>query len=53
MQKIIAQGAEAIITKDKNTIIKNRIKKSYRIPVLDERIRKSRTKAEAKIIKKA
>ena len=52
MQKIIAQGAEAIITKDKNTIIKNRIKKSYRIPVLDERIRKSRTKAEAKIIKK-
>jgi len=35
-----------------NVITKNRIKKSYRIPVLDEKIRKSRTKAEAKIISK-
>ena len=51
-QKIIAQGAEAIITLKDNQVIKNRIKKSYRIPVLDERIRKSRTKAESKIIKK-
>jgi len=50
--KILAQGAEAIITLNKNNIIKNRIKKSYRIPVLDEKIRKSRTKAEAKIINK-
>jgi len=51
-RKILAQGAEAIITLKDDEIIKNRIEKSYRIPVLDERIRKSRTKAEAKIIKK-
>ena len=52
INKHFAIGAEAIITLDKNNITKNRIKKSYRIPVLDEKIRKSRTKAEAKIIKK-
>jgi len=51
-QKILAQGAEAIITLKDNEVIKNRIKKSYRIPILDEKIRKSRTKAEAKIINK-
>jgi Kae1-associated kinase Bud32 len=64
MQKIIQQGAEAIITLknkslQKNTqkenfqvIQKHRIKKSYRIPVLDQKLRKRRTKAEAKIINK-
>jgi len=51
-RKIIQQGAEAIISLDNNQITKNRIKKSYRIPVLDEKLRKSRTKSEAKIIKK-
>lgn len=51
-QKIIQQGAEAIIILKDNEVIKNRIKKSYRIQVLDEKLRKSRTKAEAKIINK-
>jgi len=51
-KKIIQQGAEAVIILDKN-IIKRRIKKSYRIPILDEKIRKSRTKSESKIIDKA
>jgi Kae1-associated kinase Bud32 len=50
--KNLCQGAEAIIILDKNNIIKNRVRKSYRIQILDEKIRKSRTKAEAKIIKK-
>lgn len=50
--KIIQRGAEAIISLDKNKIIKNRIKKSYRLPELDEKLRKSRTRAEAKIINK-
>jgi len=50
---IIAQGAEAIILKDENKIIKNRISKGYRIPELDEKLRKSRTKSEAKLIEKA
>jgi len=50
--QIIQQGAEAIISLNNNQIIKNRIKKSYRLPVLDEKLRKSRTKSEAKIIEK-
>ena len=53
MTKILAQGAEAIITKEKNRIIKNRIPKLYRHKELDEKIRKSRTRREANILKKA
>lgn len=51
-QKIIAQGAEAIISLNNNQIIKNRISKGYRLFVLDEKLRKQRTKSEAKIIEK-
>ncbi|MEM0465452.1 MAG: KEOPS complex kinase/ATPase Bud32 [Candidatus Pacearchaeota archaeon] len=50
--QIIQQGAEAIIYKDKNRVIKKRIKKNYRIDILDKKLRKSRTKSETKIIKK-
>ncbi|HJX50021.1 MAG TPA: KEOPS complex kinase/ATPase Bud32 [Candidatus Nanoarchaeia archaeon] len=54
-QKIIQQGAEAIIylDSDKNKILKKRVKKSYRISELDEKIRKLRTRGEAKLLKKA
>jgi TP53 regulating kinase-like protein len=52
MEKIIAQGAEAIIYKIDNKIVKDRIPKKYRIPEIDNKIRKARTKSEAKIIKK-
>jgi Kae1-associated kinase Bud32 len=51
--QIIQQGAEAIILKEKNKIIKKRVKKSYRIPELDEKIRKLRTRSETKLLKKA
>jgi len=51
--KTIAQGAEAKIILSNNFIIKDRIKKSYRIPELDEKIRKQRTKKEIKLIQKA
>jgi len=47
---IIQQGAEAIIEKKDNTILKTRTKKSYRHPELDLKIRTSRTKKEAKIL---
>jgi TP53 regulating kinase-like protein len=53
MEKIIQQGAEAKIVLDKGKIIKKRIKKSYRLPELDEKIRKLRTRSEAKLLKKA
>ena len=51
--KIIFQGAEALILLDKNKIIKKRVKKSYRIPELDEKIKKLRTRAETKLLEKA
>jgi len=53
MVKILAQGAEAIITLKNNIVIKNRIPKSYRIKELDDKIRKRRTEKEAKVLEKA
>ena len=52
-QKILQQGAEAIIYQKGDSITKKRIKKSYRIPELDEKIRKLRTRNEAKLLRKA
>ena len=50
---IISQGAEAILTKKGSNVIKDRIKKSYRLPEIDTRIRKQRTKKEARLLNKA
>ena len=52
-QKTIAQAAEAIIIQERNKIIKRRIKKGYRLPELDEKLRKLRTRSEARLIEKA
>lgn len=51
MEKI-AQGAEAILYKDHNDVIKERFSKKYRLPHLDESLRKFRTRREAKILNK-
>jgi len=51
-QKIIQQGAEAIISLKNNEITKHRVKKGYRLPILDEKLRFRRTKSESKIITK-
>jgi len=51
MKKLIAQGAEAKLFLEEN-IIKDRVKKYYRIKEIDERLRKSRTRREAKVIEK-
>ena len=51
-EQIISQAAEAIIIKQGSNIIKRRIKKSYRIPEIDEKLRKLRTRSEAKIMEK-
>ena len=53
MKKILQRGAEAEIYLIDNKVVKNRIKKSYRIPELDEKIRKLRTRSEAKLLEKA
>ncbi|MDD5331327.1 MAG: KEOPS complex kinase/ATPase Bud32 [Candidatus Nanoarchaeia archaeon] len=50
--KIIQQGAEAIIYRDNNKIIKDRIKKDYRIKEIDEKLRKFRTRREARVLEK-
>jgi len=50
--EIIAQGAEAVIKSDNKVVVKHRIKKSYRHSEIDDKLRKSRTRREAKIIKK-
>ena len=54
-EKILQQGAEAkiILDESRDIVIKDRIKKSYRIKELDEKIRKQRTKAEKKLLEKA
>ncbi|MAG08250.1 Kae1-associated kinase Bud32 [Candidatus Woesearchaeota archaeon] len=51
MKQLIAQGAEAKLFLDDN-IIKQRIKKSYRIKEIDDKLRKRRTRREAKVIQK-
>ncbi|MBS3093452.1 Kae1-associated serine/threonine protein kinase [Candidatus Pacearchaeota archaeon] len=52
MTKLIQTGAEAEIYQDKNNILKKRVEKSYRIKEIDEKIRKYRTRHEAKILEK-
>ena len=53
--QIIQKGAEAVIYLDekRNVVVKERIRKRYRIRKLDEHIRKQRTKREAKIMQDA
>lgn len=55
--KIIKQGAEAKLFLDKlddqDVIIKDRIKKNYRIKQIDEKIRKLRTSLESNLITEA
>ncbi|MDO5847953.1 MAG: bifunctional N(6)-L-threonylcarbamoyladenine synthase/serine/threonine protein kinase [Methanobrevibacter sp.] len=51
---LIAKGAESNILEgkylDENVVSKNRVPKNYRIPEIDNKIRKSRTKLEAKLL---
>ncbi len=54
MEKILGIGAEAVLVKDRyygfDVVRKTRIRKNYRNPILDERIRKKRTVLEARIL---
>lgn len=53
MKTKIAQGAEAVIWLDGNKIVKERIKKLYRHPEIDKRIRQKTTRQEAKLLERA
>ena len=50
---IIQRGAEAILIKNGDLVLKQRVKKGYRFSELDEQLRKSRTRSEAKLLEKA
>ena len=50
--KLIGHGAEAKVYELKNSVLKNRIKKSYRHELIDKRLRKLRTRSEAKLLTK-
>jgi len=50
--KLIAQGAEAKLYRDRDVLLKDRIKKSYRISQIDDRLRGSRTRREGKVLSK-
>ncbi|MBI4140343.1 Kae1-associated serine/threonine protein kinase [Candidatus Woesearchaeota archaeon] len=50
--QVIGQGAEAILTRINETVLKERIPKSYRLQELDQKLRQSRTRREAKILEK-
>lgn len=51
-KKIISNGAEAIILLENDRILKERVEKKYRIKEIDQMLRRSRTKREAKILEK-
>jgi len=52
MTEIISQGAEAILYRDGDKVLKDRISKDYRQKELDNSLRKARTRREAKVLTK-
>ena len=52
-EKILQQGAEALILLKGDEVIKRRIKKSYRLDSIDDSIRKLRTRSEGKLLERA
>ncbi|MDP6139381.1 MAG: KEOPS complex kinase/ATPase Bud32 [Candidatus Woesearchaeota archaeon] len=50
--KLIAQGAESKLFLVENNVVKDRFRKKYRIKEIDDRLRKTRTKREAKVLDK-
>ena len=52
MKKLIARGAESKLFLEKKIAIKNRFRKTYRLKEIDEKLRKFRTKREAKVLEK-
>lgn len=49
----IGRGAEAVLYKKNSYLIKKRISKGYRIPIIDEKLRKERTSHEIKLLVEA
>ncbi|HIH20291.1 TPA: Kae1-associated serine/threonine protein kinase [Candidatus Micrarchaeota archaeon] len=54
--KIIGKGAEAVLTlvsfKGRTAVAKDRLRKAYRHPLLDGKLRKNRTRREEKVLRR-
>src|SRR4030042_851167 len=48
--KIVKRGAEAVLYLDGKNLVKERVRKSYRLTEIDEKLRKLRTRKEAKLL---
>lgn len=51
--QLIRKGAEADIYRKGSSVIKERVPKTYRTQTLDDKLRKERTRAEAKLLERA
>ena len=51
--EIVARGAEAVLYHEGNYLVKKRIKKGYRLDILDKDIRKFRTRREGRLMERA
>jgi TP53 regulating kinase and related kinases len=51
--QIIQQGAEAVLIRKEDVLLKRRVEKGYRISELDGALRKRRTKREGRLLEKA
>ncbi|MBU4246231.1 MAG: KEOPS complex kinase/ATPase Bud32 [Nanoarchaeota archaeon] len=51
--QLLRKGAEADIYRTDSSVLKDRVPKSYRIKALDDKLRKERTRAEAKLLERA
>ncbi len=47
---VIARGAEAVLYREDAVVVKDRIAKGYRLPEIDSRIRRLRTRGEARLL---
>lgn len=52
-REVLKRGAEAVIRREGGALVKERISKGYRLPELDEEIRRLRTKSEARLLDRA
>lgn len=50
MPKVIYRGAESVIYLDDGNVVKERARKSYRIPEIDEKLRRERTRKEVRLL---
>ncbi len=52
-REIVQRGAEAVLYREGNVLVKERVRKGYRLPELDEEIRRRRTKLEVNLLERA